>query len=115
MDAPIALAHSDPAIRDFWIEVDSKLAVLCPVNPSLEVFGFNLVPIDFLPSELSVGCMEVQSMLARDECECLIQIRTKFVGCSRLAGIIPGHRESSAEITLRILEPADVITLPAVE
>ena len=44
-----------------------------------------------------------------------ILVAAQLVGRPRLAGIIAGRGEAAAQLAVRLFEPADVVSLPAVE
>src|SRR5262245_52797600 len=79
------------------------------------MFGTDLVPIGLVVSEIAVEGVEVESMAAGDERECLIEVIAQFVGVACAAGVIAGDGESTADFVAGVFEAADIIALPALE
>jgi hypothetical protein len=59
--------------------------------------------------------VQVESVATGDQRKCLLGVGPQLVGRSRLAGIVPGRRQSAAQSGPQLLEPANVVTLPAVQ
>ena len=82
---------------------------------SLEMLRLDFVPIYFLPAELAVERVQVQTMFARNQRECLIEIGAEFVGRAGFAGIISGGNNAARKRAAEILKAAHVIALPAMQ
>src|SRR5829696_7472795 len=97
------------------IEVEPDTQRLRPVDPSGEVLRADGVAIDAARSELAVERVQVEAMRARDQRQRLRRVRAQLVRCSRLARIVAGRGQAAAEFAVRLLEPRDVVSLPAVK
>ena len=75
----------------------------------------NRIPLDRPAAELAVEGVEVEPMRSGDEGERLCGVGAELVGGSRLPRIIPRRRQAAAQPAVRILEPADIVSLPALQ
>lgn len=97
------------------IEIEAQPMRLRPADPVLEVRDFDLVAIHFPAPKLAIHRVKVDAMLARDEGKGLLQVGPQFIRRACLAGIVARDRKSTAQRAAKILESADVVSLPAVE
>ncbi len=97
------------------VEVETDAERFGPVDPAAEVFGGDLVAIDFAAAEFPVGGMQVEAVFTGDQRERPGGIRAEFVRAAGLAGVVAGGHQSAGEGGVRLLEAADVIALPAVQ
>src|SRR5437899_5686371 len=79
------------------------------------MFGLQLVPSNAFPTSLRVRRVQTQAMLAGDKRERLFKVAAELVRRASFSRIIAGDSESSAKGAVRILEAADVVTLPAMK
>jgi hypothetical protein len=97
------------------VEVQPDAEGLGPVDPVLEMFRLDLVPIHLLPAELTVERVQIEPMLAGDERQRLGCVRAQFIRRPGFAGIIAGGHDTAAQGAAEVLEPADIVALPAVK
>ena len=97
------------------VEVESDPERLGPVDPRREMLGTDRVALDRPSAELAVEGVEVETMRPGDQRERLCRVGAELVGRPRLARIIPRRRQAAAQRSVRILEPADIVSLPAVQ
>jgi len=50
------------------------LFAFCPVDPTLEVFGGNLVTINKLACIIKIACVQVKTVVAGNKGQCFIDI-----------------------------------------
>src|SRR5688500_36170 len=97
------------------IEVQSNAERFGPVDPSGEVLRADRVTIDASRPELAVEGVQVEAMFSRDQRQRPRRVAAQLVGRARLAGIVARRGEAATELAVRLLESADVVSLPAVE
>ena len=68
-----------------------------------------------LAAGLGVGGVEVEAVGAGDEGEGFFEVGAEFVGRAGAAGVSAGDGEAAADGFAGVLEPDDVVALPAVE
>ena len=122
------------AVSRFWmcearrVEVEAEPVGFGPGNPVLKVRDFDFVAVHLLAAKFAIHRVEIDAMLAGNQRQRLLQIHSKLVGSTRLAGVFAGDGQPAAGIgpcqTLSrtrqsfvgmFFEAADVITLPAVD
>ena len=82
---------------------------------SAKCSGADGVAVDALAAEVAVEGVQVEAMPAGNQREGLFRVGAQLLGCARLARIVAGRRQPAAELHPELLEPADVISLPAVQ
>jgi hypothetical protein len=82
------------------IEIEADLAGFGPVDPGLEMSGFELIAIDFRGGGLGIRGVKIEAMAARNQRERFIRIGAQFIGRAGLAGIVARDREPAAEAVL---------------
>ena len=78
------------------------------------MFGTNLVALDPPPAEIPVPGVQIEPVPARDEREGFGGIAAELVGSAGLSGIVPRRRQPAANLPPARLEPANIVSLPAV-
>jgi hypothetical protein len=73
------------------------------------------IPIDACRSKLAVERVQIEAVRARNEGQRFRGIAAELVRGARLAGIIAGRGNASGQRPVRILEPPDVVSLPAMQ
>ena len=81
----------------------------------LEMFGLESVALDLAAAGLGIAGVEVQAMRAGQKRQRLVQIGPELVGRACLARIVAGDRQAASQLLAGVLEPADVVALPAVQ
>jgi hypothetical protein len=97
------------------IEIHADLLTLGPIDPTLKMFGANLVAIDALAAEVAVEGVQIEPMRTGNQRKRLVQVGSQLVRRSRLAGIVSRHRQPAAQLFTGVFEAADVVALPTVE
>ena len=97
------------------VEVEADLQPPRPVDPFGEVLRVDGVAVDALAAEVAVEGVQVEAMASGDQREGLFGVGAELLGRARLARIVAGRGQPAAELHPELLEPADVIPLPAVQ
>ncbi len=97
------------------VEVEADAEAFGPVDPAGEVLGSDLVAIDGLAAELTVRGVEVEAVRAGNDRERERRIGAQVVGRPRLSWIVASRGEAAAETRAELLEPLDIVALPAVQ
>ena len=98
-----------------WVEVHADPPGFRPVDPAAEVLGEEGIALDLLAARLGITGVKVQPMRAGQKRQRLVQVGSELVGRAGLAGIVTGDRQAAPNLLARVLEPTDVIALPAME
>ena len=80
-----------------------------------EVLGLEGVALDLSAASLGITGVEVEPMRAGQERQSFVEIGAKLVGGAGLAGIMARDGQSASQFLARVLEPSDVVALPAVQ
>src|SRR6476659_2049287 len=97
------------------IEIESHAAGFGPIDPAGKVFGPALIALDLLSPIVGIDGVQIQPVLAGNQAQRLVQIRTQLVSATRLAGIIARRLNAAAGQPRRALKTPNIITLPAVQ
>ncbi len=73
------------------------------------------IAIDATRAEFSVERVQVEAMRAGNQRQGLGRVAPELVGRARLAGIVARRGNPSAELTIRVFETRDIVSLPAME
>ena len=58
------------------IKIQFVSFIFCPINPTLEMFYFNLVTIYFFSTKISIQSMQIHSVFARNQRHCFVDVGT---------------------------------------
>ena len=97
------------------IEIHSQSVLLCPMNPTLEMFRRKLVSVHPFPIGLGIRRVQVQPVLAGNQRKRHLHVRAQFIRCPRFTWVISRDRQSAAQLSRYTFESADIIPLPAVQ
>ncbi len=97
------------------VEIHADLPRPCPFNPALEVLGLERIAFDPPAPGFCVTRMKVQTMRSGQKRQGLLQIHAKFIRCAGSARIVAGDRQASSNLLAGVLEPPDVVALPAMQ
>jgi hypothetical protein len=119
-DGAIAMGEREAVVglgmgEECRVEVEPDAERPRPVGPRGEVLGPDGVAVHELAAEVAVEGVQVEAMLPRDQRERALGVRAQLVRRARLAGVVAGCGEAATETRPELLEPADVVALPAVE
>lgn len=79
------------------------------------MFGLESIALDPAAAGLGIARVEIQAMRARYEGQRFIQVAPELVGCACFTGIMAGNCQATSQLLARVLEAADIVTLPAME
>ena len=96
------------------VEVEFESVFLSPVNPSLEMSGFDFVAVYFLAVEFAVYFMKVYAVLSAKKRAYLDKVGTYFVDITGFAGIISVNLNATGEFACRF-ESLHIVGLPAMQ
>ena len=119
-DARVAMGQSEAVRRlgmgkESGVEVQADAQFGRPVHPALEMRGADLVPLHRPAAVLQVDGVQVEAVPAGNEAKGLLRIGPQLVGIACPAGIIAGGQDAAAAQAGRVLEPAHVVSLPAIQ
>ena len=83
--------------------------------PALEMTGFYLVTVYFLPLEIPVDLMQTKPMITGDIGFRLQYIPAQLVDSTGTSRLIAGHLYTTSQGAALVLETAYVIGLPAMQ
>src|SRR5262245_23572408 len=112
-DGIIAMSQREAAVglgmrKERWIEIESKAAALCPVDPGGKMLRLQLVALDLSAGVIGVDRVQVEAMLAGNQTECLVEVGTKFVDDACLTRIITRRLNAPAGQSCSAFKAADV-------
>src|SRR5450631_4071221 len=96
------------------IEIQIKVALLCPVYPTLKMFRLDFVAINRLIC-FKVDCMQVDALLSRYLGKCHFHVRSKFLRTPRPAGVVSTCLYAAGKAPVRILKTEYVVALPTLD
>jgi len=96
------------------VEVEFQVMLLCPLHPALEVLHLNLVAVNKLSAEFSVGLVQVQTEGSGKERFHLINILAQLIDIASLSRIVSCGLDT-ARCCHVALKADNVVCLPAVE
>ena len=79
------------------------------------MFGFDLVAVYFLTSEIAVDGVDVQTVVTREQGFHLFDVLAHFVDVAGFAGIVTGSLDTAGELSVGVFETGHVVGLPAVQ
>src|SRR5579872_3725432 len=97
-----------------WVEIQTKLMLPRPINPTLEINRLDSVSLD-RSVRFKIDRMQIDPLCAWDKRQGHLQIRPQFVGISGTAWIAPCRLNPAGQTSFSALEPENIVTLPALD
>ena len=97
------------------VEVQFHVVGFRPVDPTLEVFRFDLIAVYLLTAEVAVDGVDVQTVITRQQAFHLFDVFAHFFDVAGFAGIVAGSLNTARKLAVRVFETGYVVRLPAVQ
>ena len=95
------------------VKVQANPSLFRIIHPASKMLRLNFIPIHFLALIVQIYCVQCKLCISRDQIQSLIQLLDKLLFALGLAGGVSDRSDPSAQYCVGILEPGQIVDLPA--